>query len=44
MGPMARDVETLAIAMKALLIPLMFQLDRSVPPITFKSEVWNAFE
>ena len=39
LGPMARDVDTLVTAMKALLVPLMFQLDRAVPPITFRDEV-----
>lgn len=36
---MARDVATLALAMNALLCPLMFELDQYVPPLPFKSEV-----
>ncbi|NWV36550.1 VDHAP protein, partial [Grantiella picta] len=39
LGPMARDVESLALCMKALLCQEMFQLDPSVPPIPFNDEV-----
>ncbi|NWS01668.1 VDHAP protein, partial [Motacilla alba] len=40
LGPMARDVDSLALCMKALLCQEMFQLDPSVPPIPFKEEVY----
>ena len=36
---MARDVDSLVVAMKAVLVPLMFQLDRAVPPMPFRDEV-----
>lgn len=39
LGPMARDVDSLALCMKALLCQQMFQLDPSVPPIPFDEEV-----
>jgi len=39
---MARDVDSLVVAMKAILVPLMFQLDRSVPPIPFRDDVSRA--
>lgn len=38
-GPMARDVESLALCMKALLCDDMFQLDPFVPPVFFNEEV-----
>ncbi|NWV36478.1 FAAH1 hydrolase, partial [Grantiella picta] len=42
LGPMARDVESLALCMKALLCQEMFQLDPSVPPIPFNEEVYSS--
>ncbi|NWV19343.1 FAAH1 hydrolase, partial [Origma solitaria] len=42
LGPMARDVDSLALCMKALLCPEMFQLDPSVPPIPFNEEVYSS--
>jgi hypothetical protein len=38
-GPMARDVESLAIAMQALSTPLMSSLDPATPYIPFKKDV-----
>ncbi|NXW40889.1 FAAH1 hydrolase, partial [Nyctiprogne leucopyga] len=42
LGPMARDVDSLALCMKALLCQEMFQLDPTVPPITFNEEVYSS--
>ncbi|XP_029473763.1 vitamin D3 hydroxylase-associated protein-like isoform X2 [Rhinatrema bivittatum] len=39
-GPMARDVDSLALCMKALLCDHMFHLDPSVPPVPFRDEVY----
>ncbi|NXW96028.1 VDHAP protein, partial [Larus smithsonianus] len=39
LGPMARDVDSLALCMKALLCQEMFRLDPTVPPIPFNEEV-----
>ncbi|NXT25594.1 VDHAP protein, partial [Syrrhaptes paradoxus] len=39
LGPMARDVDSLALCMKALLCKEMFQLDPTVPPLPFDEEV-----
>ncbi|NWI66651.1 VDHAP protein, partial [Todus mexicanus] len=39
LGPMARDVDSLALCMKALLCEEMFQLDSAVPPLPFDEEV-----
>ncbi|NXD00893.1 VDHAP protein, partial [Certhia familiaris] len=39
LGPMARDVDSLALCMKALLCQEMFQLDPTVPPIPFNEQV-----
>ncbi|NXS79934.1 FAAH1 hydrolase, partial [Erpornis zantholeuca] len=41
-GPMARDVDSLALCMKALLCQEMFQLDPSVPSIPFNKEVYSS--
>ncbi|NXE09569.1 FAAH1 hydrolase, partial [Lophotis ruficrista] len=38
LGPMARDVDSLALCMKALLCQEMFRLDPTVPPIPFDEE------
>ena len=40
-GPMARDVDGLVLMMKALLVPLHFQLDTEVVPIPFRTEVYH---
>ena len=40
-GPLAKDVDSLVLAMRAVLCPYMFQLDPEVPPIPFRSEVNN---
>ncbi|KAF1480455.1 Vitamin D3 hydroxylase-associated protein, partial [Megadyptes antipodes antipodes] len=42
LGPMARDVDSLALCMKALLCQDMFQLDPTVPPIPFNEEVYSS--
>ncbi|NWS74876.1 FAAH1 hydrolase, partial [Crotophaga sulcirostris] len=42
LGPMARDVDSLALCMKALLCKEMFQLDPTVPPIPFDEEVYSS--
>ncbi|NWZ89677.1 FAAH1 hydrolase, partial [Nesospiza acunhae] len=42
LGPMARDVDSLALCMKALLCQEMFQLDPSVPPIPFNEQVYSS--
>ncbi|NWX39611.1 VDHAP protein, partial [Steatornis caripensis] len=39
LGPMARDVDSLALCMKALICEEMFRLDPTVPPIPFDEEV-----
>uniref|UniRef100_A0A8C3TSW0 Fatty-acid amide hydrolase 1 n=1 Tax=Catharus ustulatus TaxID=91951 RepID=A0A8C3TSW0_CATUS len=41
-GPMARDVDSLALCMKALLCQEMFQLDPTVPPIPFNEKVYSS--
>ncbi|XP_035699503.1 fatty-acid amide hydrolase 1-like isoform X1 [Branchiostoma floridae] len=41
-GPMARDVDSLVLVMKALLVPDMFQLDPLVPPIPFRQEIYES--
>ncbi|NXP56448.1 VDHAP protein, partial [Heliornis fulica] len=42
LGPMARDVDSLALCMKALLCPEMFRLDPTVPPIPFNEGVYSS--
>ncbi|NWS37296.1 VDHAP protein, partial [Probosciger aterrimus] len=42
LGPMARDVDSLALCMKALLCEEMFQLDPTVPPIPFNENVYSS--
>ena len=39
LGPLARDMDSLALGMKAVLCEHMFSLDRTVPPIPFREEV-----
>ncbi|XP_062250667.1 fatty-acid amide hydrolase 1 [Platichthys flesus] len=41
-GPMARDVESLALCMQALLSDHMFSLDPTVPPIPFNVEMYQS--
>ncbi|XP_066454148.1 vitamin D3 hydroxylase-associated protein-like isoform X3 [Eleutherodactylus coqui] len=41
-GPMARDVDSLALFMKAVLCDDFFQLDITVPPIPFNDEIYNS--
>lgn len=41
-GPMARDVDSLALCMQALLCDHMFSLDPTVPPIPFNTEVYQS--
>ncbi|XP_070557736.1 vitamin D3 hydroxylase-associated protein-like [Ptychodera flava] len=41
-GPMARDVDSLVLFMRALLVPEMFELDSSVPPLVFNDQVYNS--
>ncbi|XP_067229989.1 fatty-acid amide hydrolase 1 isoform X1 [Chanodichthys erythropterus] len=43
-GPMARDVESLALCMRALLCQDMFTLDPTVPPIAFNQKVYESSE
>uniref|UniRef100_A0A8C1QJ93 Fatty-acid amide hydrolase 1 n=1 Tax=Cyprinus carpio TaxID=7962 RepID=A0A8C1QJ93_CYPCA len=44
LGPLARDVESLALCMQALLCQDMFSLDPTVPPIPFNQEVYESSE
>ncbi|XP_038649957.1 fatty-acid amide hydrolase 1 isoform X2 [Scyliorhinus canicula] len=41
-GPLAKDVDSLVLCMKALLCEDMFQLDSTVPPIPFNNEVFSS--
>uniref|UniRef100_A0A8D0GUH8 Fatty-acid amide hydrolase 1 n=1 Tax=Sphenodon punctatus TaxID=8508 RepID=A0A8D0GUH8_SPHPU len=41
-GPMARDVDSLALCMRALLCEDMFRLDPAVPPMPFNEEVYGS--
>ncbi|XP_034634293.1 vitamin D3 hydroxylase-associated protein-like [Trachemys scripta elegans] len=41
-GPMARDVDSLALCMRALLCDDMFRLDPTVPPLPFNEEVFSS--
>lgn len=38
-GPMARDVDSLALCMQALLCNHMFSLDPTIPPMPFNTQV-----
>uniref|UniRef100_A0A8C7CFC3 Fatty-acid amide hydrolase 1 n=1 Tax=Oncorhynchus kisutch TaxID=8019 RepID=A0A8C7CFC3_ONCKI len=42
LGPMARDVDSLALCMQALLCDHMFRLDPTVPPIPFNQQVYQS--
>lgn len=41
-GPMGRDVDSLALCMKALLCSHMFSLDPTVPPMPFNTQVYQS--
>uniref|UniRef100_H3CMC4 Fatty-acid amide hydrolase 1 n=1 Tax=Tetraodon nigroviridis TaxID=99883 RepID=H3CMC4_TETNG len=41
-GPMARDVDSLALCMQALLCSHMFALDPTVPPMPFNTQVYQS--
>ncbi|XP_034270894.1 fatty-acid amide hydrolase 1 [Pantherophis guttatus] len=41
-GPMARDVDSLVLCMKALLCDELFHLDPSVPPLPFREEIYTS--
>ncbi|XP_064606003.1 fatty-acid amide hydrolase 1-like [Liolophura sinensis] len=41
-GPMAHDVNSLAVAMEALLSPLMYELDPVLPRMPFNSKVYRS--
>lgn len=43
LGPMARDVDSLALCMRALLNKDMFTLDPTIPPLPFRLEVLYTF-
>ncbi|XP_063155914.1 fatty-acid amide hydrolase 1-like [Candoia aspera] len=42
MGPMSRDVDSLALCLRALLCKKMFQLDPTVPPLPFDEQVYTS--
>ncbi|KAM9849339.1 fatty-acid amide hydrolase 1 [Aulostomus maculatus] len=41
-GPMAKDVDSLALCMQALLCDHMFALDPTIPPIPFNMEIYQS--
>uniref|UniRef100_A0A8D0KJV8 Fatty-acid amide hydrolase 1 n=1 Tax=Salvator merianae TaxID=96440 RepID=A0A8D0KJV8_SALMN len=41
-GPMARDVDSLVLCMKALLCEELFRLDLAVPPLPFNDEIYSS--
>ncbi|KAK9519034.1 hypothetical protein VZT92_021789 [Zoarces viviparus] len=41
-GPMARDVDSLALGMQALLCDHMFSLDPTVPPVPFNMQIYQS--
>ncbi|XP_053929353.1 fatty-acid amide hydrolase 1 isoform X2 [Cuculus canorus] len=41
-GPIAKDVESLALCMRALLCEDMFNLDSTVPPLPFNEEIYSS--
>ncbi|XP_069088842.1 vitamin D3 hydroxylase-associated protein-like isoform X2 [Pleurodeles waltl] len=43
-GPMAKDVDSLALFMRSVLCDDMFLLDPTVPPLPFKEEVYSSSE
>ncbi|XP_075037648.1 vitamin D3 hydroxylase-associated protein-like [Mixophyes fleayi] len=42
LGPMARDVDSLVLSMKALWCDELFRLDPNVPPIYFNEEIYSS--
>ncbi|KAM6455745.1 fatty-acid amide hydrolase 1-like [Liasis olivaceus] len=42
LGPMARDVDSLALCLRALLCNKMFHLDPTVPPLPFNEQVYTS--
>uniref|UniRef100_A0A8C5RES1 Fatty-acid amide hydrolase 1 n=1 Tax=Laticauda laticaudata TaxID=8630 RepID=A0A8C5RES1_LATLA len=42
LGPMARDVDSLALCLKAVLCKKMFHLDPTVPPLPFNEQVYTS--
>ncbi|NWI66650.1 FAAH1 hydrolase, partial [Todus mexicanus] len=42
LGPIAKDVDSLALCMRALLCEDMFNLDSTVPPLPFNEEVYSS--
>ncbi|NXY46928.1 FAAH1 hydrolase, partial [Ceuthmochares aereus] len=43
-GPIAKDVESLALCMRALLCEDMFNLDSTVPPLPFNEEIYSSMQ
>lgn len=41
-GPMARDVDSLALCLKALLCEDLFRLDPTIPPLPFREEIYRS--
>ncbi|KAK3588104.1 hypothetical protein CHS0354_012162 [Potamilus streckersoni] len=41
-GPMARDLDGLVLATKAILCDYMYELDRSIPPLSFRDEIFQS--
>ncbi|KAK3588105.1 hypothetical protein CHS0354_012163 [Potamilus streckersoni] len=41
-GPMARDLDGLVLATKAILCDYMYALDRSIPPLSFRDEIFQS--
>ncbi|XP_075411839.1 fatty-acid amide hydrolase 1 isoform X1 [Tenrec ecaudatus] len=41
-GPLARDVESLALCLRALLSEDLFRLDPTVPPVPFREEIYRS--
>uniref|UniRef100_A0A6I8PYC5 Fatty-acid amide hydrolase 1 n=1 Tax=Xenopus tropicalis TaxID=8364 RepID=A0A6I8PYC5_XENTR len=41
-GPLARDVDSLVLCMRALLCEEMFQLDPTIPPLPFNEEIYSS--
>lgn len=44
LGPMANDVSTLVLAMEAVLVPKMWDLDPTVVPLPFNKEVCHCIK
>ncbi|XP_069088845.1 vitamin D3 hydroxylase-associated protein-like isoform X2 [Pleurodeles waltl] len=42
LGPLAKDVDSLALCMRALLCEELFRLDHNVPPVSFNEEVYSS--